>query len=80
MLRSVKAGKVLGDPKVVSEYLFWACRAGLDLPVIRGLAEGCLEGDVDWVATWAAERGHTDVLDLLASEFGAWIGEGVGIL
>jgi hypothetical protein len=39
VLRSVKAGKVGEDPVVVGEYLFWACRAGLDLPVIRGLAE-----------------------------------------
>ena len=41
VLRSVKAGDVGEDPEVVGEYLRWACRAGLDLPVIRGLAEKC---------------------------------------
>jgi hypothetical protein len=44
------------------------------LPVIRGLAEKCREGDIDDAARWAAMGGHTDVLDLLASEFGARIG------
>jgi len=74
VLRSVKAGDVGEDPKVVSLYLWWACRAGLDLPVIRGLAEKCREGGIDLAAEWAATDGHTDVLDLLASEFGARIG------
>jgi len=74
VLRSVKAGDVGEDRVVVKEYLFWACRAGLDLPVIRGLAEKCLEGDIDRAARCAATGGHSDVLDLLASEFGARIG------
>ena len=74
VLRSVKAGDVGEDPEVVREYLYWACRAGLDLPVIRGLAEKCGREGVDGVAYAAAWGGHTDVLDLLASEFGAEIG------
>jgi hypothetical protein len=73
VLRSVKAGKVGEDPWVVKEYLKWACRAGLDLPVIRGLAEKCEKDTIDWAAEQAAEGGHADVLDLLASEFGARI-------
>jgi hypothetical protein len=74
VLRSVKAGKVGEDPRVVGAYLKWACRAGLDLPVIRGIAEKCGKGDIDVTAWFAAMGGHTDVLDLLASEFRAWIG------
>ncbi len=74
VLRSVKAGDVGEDPEVVKDYLFWACRAGLDLPVIRGLAEKCGKGYIDMAAELAATGGHTDVLDLLASEFGARIG------
>ena len=35
VLQSVKAGDVGEDPDVVGEYLLWACRAGLDLPVIH---------------------------------------------
>ena len=73
VLRSVKAGDVGEDPWVVGEYLPWACVAGLDLPVIRGLAEKCGKGDIDVTAWFAAMGGHTDVLDLLASEFGARI-------
>jgi len=72
VLRSVKAGKVGQE---VRGYLWLACLAGLDLPVIRGLAEKCGKDDIDEAARWAAWGGHTDVLDLLASEFGAWIGE-----
>jgi hypothetical protein len=76
VLRSVKAGKVgEKNPYVIGWYLLYACRAGLDLPVIRGLAEKCGKGDIDMAAQYAALGGHTDVLDLLASEFGAWIGE-----
>ena len=71
VLQSVKAGDVGEDPDVVGEYLIQACCAGLDLPVIRGLAEKFGEGDIDEAAQWAAARGHTDVLDLLVSEFGA---------
>jgi hypothetical protein len=74
VLRSVKAGDVGEDPEVVRGYLWFACRAGLDLPVIRGLAEKCREFDIDIAARRAAEGGHADVLDLLASEFGAEIG------
>ena len=77
VLRSVKAGDVGEDPVVVGEYLFWACRAGLDLPVIRGLAEKCEEWyiDVEAVAADAAAAGgHTHVLYLFASESGARIG------
>ncbi len=75
VLRSVKAGKVGEGSVVVGEYLFWACRAGLDLPMIRGLAEKCREARIDFAArSGAAWGGHTDVLDLLASEFGARIG------
>jgi hypothetical protein len=75
VLRLVKAGDVGEDPDVVYEYLRWACRAGLDLSVIRGLAEKCRESDIRFAAQWgAAKGGHADVLDLLASEFGARIG------
>ena len=79
VLRSVKAGDVGEDPDAVRWYLRWACRAGLDLPMIRGLAEMRVEEDIDeehidWAARCAAIGGHTDVLDLLASEFGARIG------
>ncbi len=66
VLRLVKAGDVGKD-------LEWACRAGLDLPVIRGLAEKCRERDIDVAAERAAAGGHADVLDLLVSEFGAMI-------
>ena len=78
VLRSVKAGKVgEKDPYVIGWYLLYACRAGLDLPVIRGLAEKCREFDIlefDEAAQYAARGGHADVLDLLAGEFGAKIG------
>ena len=75
VLRLVKAGKVGEFPWVVKEYLEWACHAGLDLPVIRGLAEKCGKAGIDSAAQYgAAWGGHTDVLDLLASEFGAEIG------
>ena len=75
VLRSVKAGDVGEDPYVVYEYLECACRAGLDLPVIRGLAEKCREWQyaINSAALYAAMGGHTDVLDLLAGEFGARI-------
>jgi ankyrin repeat protein len=75
VLRSLKAGDVGEDPEVVGSYLYWACRAGLDLSVIRGLAEKCRKDGIDLLAAGrAATGGHTDVLDLLASEFGARIG------
>ena len=74
VLRLVKAGNVGEDPRVVGEYLLVASRAGLDLPVIRGLAEKCGEFDIAVAARRAAWGGHADVLDLLASEFGARIG------
>ena len=76
-----KAGDVGKEhPKVIGKYFCWACRAGLDLPVIRWLAEMFVEEDIDEAnedidkaAKWAAWGGHTDVVDLLASEFGARI-------
>ena len=74
VLRSVTAGDVGDDPEVLRWYLFWACRAGLDLAVIRGLAEKYRGGDINWAARVAAKVGHADVLDLLASEFGVRIG------
>jgi hypothetical protein len=74
VLRVVTAGDVGDDPEVLMWYLFWACRAGLDLAVIRGLAEKYRGGDIDYAANWAAKGGHTDVIDLLAGEFGTEIG------
>jgi len=75
VLRLAKAGDVGEDLYVVRWYLEWACRAGLDLPVIRGLAEKCRKDFIiDSAAERAAEGGHTDVLDLLVGEFGAEIG------
>jgi hypothetical protein len=74
VLRLVKAGDVGEDPEVVGDYLCWACGAGLDLPVIRGLAEKCREPRINNAAWFAAAGGHADVLDLLVSEFGARIG------
>ena len=74
VLRLVKAGNVGEDPRVVGEYLLVASRAGLDLLVIRGLAEKCRERHSNLAADAAAKGGHADVLDLLASEFGARIG------
>ena len=41
--------------------------------MILGLAEKCGQYAIDLAAERAAEGGHTDVLDLLASEFGAQI-------
>jgi len=32
-------GIIIGGPRCIGEYLKWACRAGLDVSVIRGLAE-----------------------------------------
>jgi len=74
VLRLIKAGDVREDPEVVKKYLWWACRAGLDLPVIRGLAEKCGKAGIDRAACQAAWGGHAEVIDLLASEFGARIG------
>ena len=59
---------------MVGEYLCLACRAGLDLPVIRGLAEKCEGLYIGIAAEQAAMGGHTDVLDILAGEFDAKIG------
>ena len=73
VVRSLKHNKKPGK-KLVGQYLCWACHAGLDLPVIRGLAEKCREFDIAVATRRAAMGGHTDVLDLLASEFGARIG------
>jgi hypothetical protein len=74
MLGLVEAGEVGEDPVVVGRYLNWACRAGLDASVIRGLAGKCGEGGIDKAPPFAARGGHTDVVDLLVSEFGARIG------
>jgi len=81
VLRLVKAGDVPEDPLYLVNYYLWACRAGLDLSVIPGLAEKCVEmhGEAiefihDAAQYAAAMGGHTDVLDLLASEFGAGFG------
>ena len=41
--------------------------------MIRGLAEKCGRHGIGSAALHAARGGHADVLDLLASEFGAWI-------
>jgi hypothetical protein len=60
VLRSVKAGDVGEDPDVVKRYLEWACRAGLDLPVIRGLAEICrLPGAGHRCCGRAGDRGRS---------------------
>jgi len=76
VLRSVKAGDVENAATWVFPYLGWACRAGLNASVIRGLAEKCPAG-IDNAAHLAVSVGNTDVLDLLASEFGvAEIGAG----
>jgi hypothetical protein len=71
VLRSVRAGDVGEDRRVVNSYLRWACRAGLDASVIRQLAT---TGYIDQTAWAVAAIRHTDVVDLLASEFGARIG------
>lgn len=79
VLRLVEAGDVGEDPEVVKKYLAWACDAGLDASVLRELAGKCGEGDPrntppSTTAAWcAASSGHIDVVDLLASEFGARI-------
>ena len=75
VLRLVNAGGVGEDPEVVGGYLYWACRASLDASVIRGLARKCEKkrGYINRAAKWAAAGGHTDVIDLLASEHGARI-------
>ena len=74
VLRLVKAGDVGEDPNVVRWYLRWACRAGLDAPVIRGLAEkipGLTTGfALCNPAVDAAFGGHTDVIQLLHSMYG----------
>jgi hypothetical protein len=76
VLRLVEAGKVGADPHMVIEYLGWACCADLDASVIRGLAGKCGRGDINEVAPLAAGGGHTDLVDLLAVEFGADIDVG----
>jgi len=78
VLRLVKAGDVI-DGEEAKRYLKWACCAGLDASVIRGLARKCDRKYNSYArdaAQQAAMGGHTDVLDLLASEFGAEIGGG----
>ena len=72
VLRLVEAGDVGEDFElVIGEYLFWACRAGLELPVIRWLADRCGTDDIDNAVRGAAAGGHIDALDLLVSEFDA---------
>ena len=63
------------DPFGAGLFLSFACFAGLDASVIRGLAEKCgnRKDDIDDAAWNAAMAGHIDVIDLLASEFGAEI-------
>ena len=74
-LRSVWYGAVGRNPDQVKKPLQWACRAGLEVPVIRRLAERCRlrEVHIDTAVMWAALGGHTDVVDLLAGEFRARI-------
>jgi len=66
VLGLVEAGKVGENPRLG---LRWACRAGLDASVIRVLAGKCGRLDTSTAAVSAASGGHTDVVDLLASEF-----------
>ena len=73
VLRAVKAGDIEDD--CVGIYFEWACGAGLDVGVIRRL--GTPTGRLGvWnikraVQLFAASGGHDDVIDLLASEYGA---------
>ena len=62
------------DPFGAGLFLPFACTAGLDASVIRGLADKCRADKIDDATVTAAMAGHADVLDLLASEFGARIG------
>ena len=61
------------DPFGAGLFLPFACTAGLDASVIRGLADKCRADKIDDATVTAAMAGHADVLDLLASEFGAEI-------
>ena len=75
----VETGEVCAGRGIIEEYLDWACRAGLDASVIRVLAGKIKKvlkkvyyiGTTTWSACLAAGNGHIDVVDLLASEFGA---------
>ena len=69
VLRAVEVGSIEDDED--SPYLEWACGAGLDAGVIRRLAGRCGERNIDWAVQYAASGGHDDVIDLLASEYGA---------
>lgn len=55
--------------------LSYACMAGLDASVIRGLAEKCGADKIASFAPpdWGAAAGRIDLIDLFASEFGAEI-------
>ena len=55
--------------------LSYACMAGLDASVIRGLAEKCGADKIASFAPtdWGAAAGRIDMIDLFASEFGAEI-------
>mgnify|MGYP001822476700 CR=1 FL=1 len=69
MLRAVKAGDI--KDSWVSKYLELACDAVLGAGVIRRLAGRCGKGSIHWAVRFGAEGGHDDVIDLLASEYGA---------
>ena len=76
--RLIDRGAVGNVPIGAGLCLSFACFAGLDASVIRGLAEKCgnRKDDIDDAAWNAAMAGHIDVIDLLASEFGAEIDAG----
>ena len=69
-LRFVKAG-VVGSPNEIKIYLKWACHAGLKAYVIRKIAVRCQKRVANSALLSAVRGGHADVVDLLASEFGA---------
>jgi len=69
VLRAVKAGDI--EDGCVGIYLEWACGAGLDVGVIRRLAGRRGVWSIDQAVQFAASGGHDDVIDLLASEYGA---------
>jgi hypothetical protein len=78
VLQLVKTGD-FRYPNTFIGCLWYACRAGLEASVIRGLLAENLRllsntATIEYAARFAAGGGHTDVIDLLASEFGAPIG------
>ena len=68
VLREFKAGKHT-ELRNIDLYIRCACRAGLDAPVIRGIADHCSDEDIRRAAFSAAYGGHEDVIDLLADEY-----------